>query len=138
MAPPMLKYPATILLILLVTFQTFSKWFLILEYQVNRDFIAKNLCINRVSREGVSCCAGKCYLNKKLANDESAQQIPGKGGQRDETVLQVTHLANPLPQPLITSTLIVHSTRYCGHPSQEYILSFFPPPRPASAPTFIA
>ena len=134
----MLKYPVTIILILLIGLQTFSKWCLILEYQVNRDFIARNLCINRVNRERVSCCQGKCYLNKKMASDESSQQAPGKGGQKEETLLQVLHRDNPLPQPLITFALIRHSTRHLIGQPQEYLFAFFPPPRSASGFFLIA
>jgi hypothetical protein len=134
----MLKVPVTILLILLIGLQTFSKWCLIIEYQVNRDFIAKNLCINRVNRERVSCCEGKCYLNKKMAGDESSQQAPGKGGQKEETLLQVHHRDGLLPQPLVTVTLVMHSTRYLSNRSQEHILSFFPPPKSPSASAFTA
>ena len=134
----MLKVPVTIFLILLVTLQTFSKWCLILEYQVNRDFIARNLCINRVNRERVSCCQGKCYLDKKMARDESSQQAPGKGGQKEETPLQLLHRDNPLPQPLITFIFTRHSTRHLCGQSQEYLFAFFPPPKSSSASFLIA
>jgi hypothetical protein len=131
-----MKYPVTIALILLIASQTFSKWCLILEYQVNRDFIAKNLCVNRSTP--LSCCKGKCYLHKKMANDESSQQAPGKGAQRDEPVLQVHHQENLLLQPLFTIPSITHSTRHLTGSSQEYILSFFTPPKPVSLPVFTA
>jgi hypothetical protein len=124
------KVPVTIALILLIGLQTFSKWCLILEYQVNRDFISKNLCVNRSNP--LSCCKGGCYLKKKIAADESSQQTPGKGSQKGEPVLQAHPREYPLPQPLITATLIIHSTRHLAGQSQEVILSFFPPPRTGS------
>ncbi|MEI6677649.1 MAG: hypothetical protein WCL21_03515 [Mariniphaga sp.] len=34
------------------------------EYAVNKDYIAKKLCINRDQPH--SCCEGKCYLEKQL------------------------------------------------------------------------
>jgi len=112
---------------MLIGAQTFSKWCLILEYQVNRDFISKTLCVNRSTP--LSCCKGKCYLNKKMANDESSQQVPGKGAPKDEPTLQVHHHENLLLQPLFTVSLITHSTRHLPGQAQEYLLSFFPPPR---------
>lgn len=36
-----------------------------LHFELNRDFIAKNLCINRFNPE--SDCAGKCVLMQKLS-----------------------------------------------------------------------
>ena len=123
----MLKYPATILLILLMALQTFSKWCLILEYQVNRDYIAKTLCVNR-SRPSC-CCHGKCYLNKKMAADESSQQAPGKGGQKEESPLQVLSSINQLPELHTSATIAINPTRYLHSPSQEYIFSVFQPPQ---------
>lgn len=123
----MLKYPATIILILLIAVQTFSKWCLILEYQVNRDYIAKNLCVNRFRPS--CCCHGKCYLNKKIAKDESGQQAPGKGGQKEESPLQLFTLINSFSGPQIPVTIAVNPTRYVFAPSQEYIGSVFQPPQ---------
>ena len=123
----MIKYPVTIVLILLMAAQTFSKWCLILEYQVNKDFIAKNLCINRAKPS--CCCQGKCYLNKKMAADQSDQQAPSKGGQREETTLQLFEERNLVPQPVITAVNIIHSTRYIHPLSQDHSLSQFEPPQ---------
>ncbi|MBN9383951.1 MAG: hypothetical protein J0H74_24575 [Chitinophagaceae bacterium] len=123
----MIKYPVTILLILLIAVQTFSKWCLIVEYQVNKDFIAKNLCINRA--EPLSCCKGKCYLNKKMASDESQQQSPGKSGQRDETPLQLFLQKNIVPQPSLTEIICVHAARYIEPSTQDYSLSQYHPPQ---------
>lgn len=123
----MLKYPITILLILLIALQTFSKWALILEYQVNRDFIAKTLCVNR--NKAISCCAGKCYLAKKLANDESQQQAPGRSAQKDESPLQIFVAEDFRSSSRGPITLISHSTRYLSSPSGEFHLLPFQPPR---------
>jgi len=124
---PVIKYPVTILLILLLGLQTFSKWCLIVEYQVNREFIAKNLCVNRAKPS--SCCQGKCYLNKKMATDESQQQAPGKSGQRDETPLQIFLQRNIVPTPQLTEISSIHSTRYIAPATQDHSLSQFQPPQ---------
>ena len=123
----MYKYPVTILLILLVAAQSFSKWCLIAEFQANRDFIAQNLCVNRLNP--ISCCKGTCFLNKKLADDEDKQQAPAKGGQRDEVLLQVHRAENGLPEPVVTAFVLRHFSRYVDRSAQEYIPSFFAPPR---------
>jgi hypothetical protein len=77
-----LKYLITILLILVVALQTFSKWIVLLNYKINEDYIAKNLCENQ--KNPISCCRGKCYLGKQLAKDENQEQSPTKGGQREQ------------------------------------------------------
>ncbi len=126
----MFKYPVTILLILLMTLQSFSKWCLITEYQVNRDFIAKNLCVNRFNP--YSCCKGKCYLDKKIAADESQQQAPGRSTQQDETFLPIYRPCDLLPGPVSFPLLTSHSTRHLDGESQDWSIAFYPPPRTVS------
>lgn len=110
--------------------QTFSKWCLIADFQVNRDYIAKNLCVNRL--KPCCCCKGKCYLNKKMAADESQQQTPGKGGQRDETVLYA-HTPNcALASPAGVLISDNRETRYIADHPQEYNATPFEPPRRTS------
>ena len=123
----MFKYPVTILLILLITLQTFSKWCLIAEYRVNRDFISKNLCVNRSNP--VSCCKGKCYLNKKIATEESQQQAPGRGAQREEVLLQQHTPDKLLSEPVLFVTGIDHSTRHLDGVAGDWSLSVYFPPR---------
>ncbi len=48
-------------------------------YQINKDFIAKNLCENR-DKPQMKCC-GKCYLQKqlkKIDNDTQEKGTPEK------------------------------------------------------------
>lgn len=122
-----MKYPVTILLLLLTALQTFSKWCLIAEFRIERDYIAKNLCVNR-SRPSC-CCKGKCYLNKKLAEDQSQQQTPGKGAQHEEIPLQVLAEDRLLPDPVVTILHSAYVTRYLTDKPQDYIPTFFAPPR---------
>jgi hypothetical protein len=124
------KYPVTILLILLIASQTFSKWCLIAEYQVNRDFISKNLCVNRSNP--VSCCKGKCYLNKKIAAEESQQQAPGRSAQREEVLLQQHAQDKLLSEPVFFVTSIDHSTRHLDGVAGGWSFSVYPPPRTIS------
>jgi len=45
-----------------------------IEYAINKDFIAKNLCINRDNPH--SCCQGKCYLEKQLKKSSDSPNDP--------------------------------------------------------------
>lgn len=38
-----------------------------IEYAVNKEYIAHNLCINKDNPQ--SCCEGKCYLHKQIKNN---------------------------------------------------------------------
>jgi len=46
----------------------------IFDYLINKDYIAKNLCVNKDKPK--SCCKGKCYMVKQLkkTNQNSANQ----------------------------------------------------------------
>ncbi|HEX2630073.1 MAG TPA: hypothetical protein VHM26_13700 [Chitinophagaceae bacterium] len=62
---------ATILLLLMLT-QSFSKWMVVLEYELNKKFISEKLCVNK-SKPSMHC-NGRCYLVKKLISDEEQPQ----------------------------------------------------------------
>lgn len=72
---PSMKFSATILLLLLLLAQTFSKGFLMMGYAVNKNFIAQNFCVNK--SQPVLKCEGKCQLAKKLATDEQENNHSG-------------------------------------------------------------
>jgi hypothetical protein len=118
------KYPFTILLMLVVGLQTFSKWFVILGFEINRNYISTKLCVNR-EMPG-SCCRGKCYLNKQLSR-ESDQQLPANNNQKDEVHFFSEDPASwrfTTPGPAKRNT----HPYTCGV-SQEYFISVFQPPQ---------
>jgi len=63
-----MKILAVILLSLVTLLQSFSKWIILTDYEINKEYISKNLCINK-SRPKLHC-NGKCQLMKKLAEEE--------------------------------------------------------------------
>lgn len=54
---------------LLLLTQTFSKWAVVIGYELNQDYISKNLCINKAQPN--LHCNGKCQMMKKLAEEEN-------------------------------------------------------------------
>jgi hypothetical protein len=121
-----LKYPVTILLIIVISLQTFSKCFVILGYEINKDYISKNLCENRAKPS--CCCHGSCYLKKKLAKEETGQRT-GKDGQRE--VIQIQWVSQDSPNMEFFSLSICKPDNlfYLIGKSQEFSLSFFQPPQ---------
>lgn len=62
-------------LLLLFVFQSTSNLWIISSFYINRNYIAKELCINRF--DTVPVCKGACYLEKKIAdNQKGEQKIP--------------------------------------------------------------
>lgn len=64
-----MKLIAASILILLVMVQSFTSWIIVAEYTINKEYIAKNLCINK-ERPKLHC-KGKCQLMKKLVEEEN-------------------------------------------------------------------
>jgi hypothetical protein len=64
-----MKLIAGSILILLVMVQSFTSWMIVAEYIINKEYIAKNLCINKEKPK--LHCNGKCQLMKKLVKEEN-------------------------------------------------------------------
>ena len=123
----LLKYAITILLIITVGIQAFSKWIIVFSYEINKDYIAKNLCINR--DKPASCCKGKCFLRKKLAADEDQQQ-PASKASIQKNLQPDLFLQNPIQINVsMEKMMIIHHPFYGCRKSQDFIKSIFEPPQ---------
>jgi hypothetical protein len=122
-----LKYTITILLMVTIAIQTFSKWIAILEYEINKDYIALNLCVNKAKPS--SRCKGKCFLQKKLTADEDQQQSTGKSVHHED--VQVEFFLHKLIQIdfQLPALITQHNFFYLNGKSQEFTPSFFQPPQ---------
>lgn len=67
-----MKFFAIPILILLLMTQAFSNWIVVITFNLNRDFIAKNLCENR-DRPKLNC-KGNCVLMKKMKQEQKQEQ----------------------------------------------------------------
>ncbi len=63
----------SILLALLVLFQSTSRMWIVLGYELNQPGIVQLLCINKAKPQ--LACKGKCFLKKQL---QKAQETDGK------------------------------------------------------------
>ena len=52
--------------------QLSGRYFVMLDFYINQEFIAKNLCINR-NNPGMKC-NGHCQLKRKLSEEEKKEQ----------------------------------------------------------------
>lgn len=90
-----MKFIAVTIFVLLLFAQTFSKWLVVLEYAINKEYIAKNLCENRNNIE--SNCKGKCQLSKKMGAEEKSNSKAASG--------------NPLAKHTVSEILYSNETR---------------------------
>jgi len=80
-----MKNLITILLLTLMLTQAFSRFIYVLDYQVNKDFIAEFLCVNK-SKPQLQC-NGHCYLKKNLKKaDETEKKSAGQNQKLDVTL----------------------------------------------------
>lgn len=84
----MQKFSAIFLLVALC-FQLFAKLSVVALYEVNKDYIAKQLCENRAKPK--MHCNGKCYLKKQLkkVDDTEHKQNSGPESKSENTPLVV-------------------------------------------------
>lgn len=98
-----------------------------MEYQVNKDYIARDLCENK-SRPMLHC-NGKCQLNKKLAADN--EQNNNTTPNHNNTGLSEILFVNPLPDFNIFGRFDNIQTVYPDYLIAAYIApvsSIFHPP----------
>ncbi len=55
-------------LLFIFCFQSTQSLWIITSFELNRDYIAKNLCINRFDK--IPVCKGQCFLNKELNKEQ--------------------------------------------------------------------
>jgi hypothetical protein len=70
-----LKPTVAILFALLIVSQTMNRVWLVVSYQLNRDYIAQHFCVNQAKPE--LQCHGACHLKAQLAQEEARDQLPG-------------------------------------------------------------
>lgn len=89
-----MKRALTLLLLFAVAAQTFNQGILLINFHINRAYIAKNLCENRY--RPMLHCNGKCILAKKIKQQEKKdQQNPERKIQnKSEVIFSRSFFAN--------------------------------------------
>ncbi|MCS6794516.1 MAG: hypothetical protein NZ516_01000 [Raineya sp.] len=87
-----MKQLITILLFSATLLQPLQTFWVKVSFELNKNFIAKNLCENRFKPE--LKCGGKCYLMKKLAEKQKQEKETQK--ERIETLV-FTPFSEKLP-----------------------------------------
>lgn len=114
----------TISLALLVLLQSFSRLWIVMDYEINKDFISKVLCINKAKPE--LQCEGKCHLAMQLEKEEQKeQQNPEKAGAASEIILYAHFSLVPVPSYI--STHLVYGTYKPVYSNRSFSDIFHPP-----------
>jgi hypothetical protein len=95
-----LKHVFIILTIAGILLQTFSKGIVFIHFNLNRAYIAQNLCVKKDQAD--NCCKGSCHLKKQLKEDDQKSNSSSSNSLKDKTEIQFfsqskSNLVNPLP-----------------------------------------
>lgn len=121
-----MKRCITLFILLLLVFQNSGNIWIIGDFYINQDYIAKNLCINRF--DTVPICNGKCYLDNKLkASEKEDKKFPTIIYKEVQLFLQ-----DPIQFSFIMIRLLFKKkfpVLYIGSQNSEFIFSIYHPPK---------
>lgn len=122
-----MKKATTYFLLYCIILQSLSQSCIVAAFYLHREYIAKNLCINRF--DTVPVCKGQCVLEDRLEkNEKQQQQFPDF--KQKEVHLYLHHpniliIENPADHPLYENIVLSRERKAsCGFPC-----SIFHPPR---------
>jgi len=115
-----------ILLSLAILVLSSGKTFILLNYAVNKEFIAKNLCENR--NKPKMNCNGKCHLKKELQKEEKKDQSPFSS-MKEKVEVQLFNSHCKVNAPILSFEKINLSVVYNQNYSSLNSGSIFHPPQ---------
>ncbi len=119
------------MLIVAFIVQSTSQLWIIAAFNINRSYIAANLCINRF--DAIPVCKGSCYLEDQLNKDHERQQkLPDLKNKEINLFCQETALVQAMQQWVCNETALFPQPN-TGFVASGHIHSVFRPPAPASA-----
>lgn len=107
--------------------QSTSQLFIISEFYLQRDYIAKNLCVNRF--DAIPICKGQCFLNNELNKNQRNQEKNFPDLKFKEIQLFISNIS--LPKICVTQQdgeiiTFQHTKEY---PLSIFLFSVFHPPK---------
>ncbi len=105
-----MKSTLTISLAFLFLLQSFTRTFIIVNYQLNKDYFSNVLCENKEKK--AMHCEGKCHLKKELDKEEKSGNTPtGNCKEKFEITLYNTiHEEEIIFEDLIIKPVFTYST----------------------------
>lgn len=112
-------------LLLIFILQTSKSLWIVASFQFNKEYISKNLCINRFDK--IPTCKGQCFLNKQLAKEQSENK-KNQNTISKEVLYTIPHL---IVFNLHTSTRAILkqiSSKYQSKKYTSFLFDFENPP----------
>lgn len=98
------------------------------SFYIQREYISKNLCINRF--DAIPVCKGQCYLTKQLKENEKKEQNFPDLKQKEIQLFFQKNLSFEFPKTIFEerSNTINYKDNFL---SAKYLFSVFHPPKTA-------
>lgn len=118
----------SILLSAVVLLPSLQNFWVRISFEVNKSYIAKNLCENRFKPE--LDCGGQCYLMKQLAERKKQQEeSPIKATEAFFVAPFVEALPTFVFRPSAMLARVLHTPKQVNLGGQEAVLDLLRPPR---------
>jgi len=104
--------------------QTFSKGLVLAEFMLNRDYIAKVLCINKAKPQ--LACHGQCHLMKQMERETKKEQNGNAVKDKYEVVFAELNPSYHLTPSIAVKELF---TAYNGGEHRDPLHAVFHPPQ---------
>jgi hypothetical protein len=122
-----LKKVLLYVILVAVVLQGVNRWAVYIQFQLNKEFIAKNLCVKKAIKN--NCCQGSCQLSKRLGEEKNPKNNSSQTQPKEEQE-QILYLQNILPflKVIATDDQINHSFHYSISFTEVEIKPLFHPP----------
>lgn len=121
-----MKHIFIILALTGVLLQNFSKIIIYVNFELNREFIAKTLCEKKDVR--ANKCNGTCHLKKQLAKEEKKEQSP-TNPTKEKVEVQFFSETNSKTPFFTRSFTEISIPAYSFSLSEKHLHSVFQPPK---------
>ena len=122
-----MKYLFVILVVSGILLQNLNKVIILINFQLNRAYIAKNLCVKKEVEN--NCCQGSCHLKEELDKEDKKEQAPTAPSFKDKNETQLFYQTINLSN---VNTLGMELSAYVLYKETETVsvcFSVFHPPK---------
>lgn len=123
----LLKHLLIILALAGILLQTFSKGIIWVNFELNRDYIAKNICVKKDKID--NCCKGSCELKKQLSEDDSKERSAPVNTLKDKSEVSFFTEAFSGADLLFPTSSVALGNPYLIPSTHSISFSVFHPPQ---------
>jgi len=120
-----MKKAFAIFFLLAFVIQSTSSLWIITSFYIQRDYISKNICVNRF--DAISVCKGQCFLTEQIKENQNKEQSIPLTKLQEVQLFFHHNEANSLPE-LSYFELLMTSTLKEKSFASDFVFSIFHPP----------